>query len=225
MHKSKESNILSADQVIGFDLWLAPEITGKKINSSKLDARSRQNSSSAVTTAVTVQNVEKIREAAYLEGRAKGQSDAMTEVRKEQQQFASYLNSILKNTQQQLSNIEQQNIEQLVIMTVAIAKQVIRRELSIDPEQIMAVVRDAIKCLPASSVKLILKLHPDDANIVRGIYHLDDDPERTWKIFEDPSMQRGGCIINTESSVVDADIDSRIAAIVNQLWGGERNDD
>ncbi len=89
----------------------------------------------------------------------------------------------------------------------------------------MAVVREAIACLPASSEKLIMKLHPDDAALVREIYNLDEEHDRTWKIFEDPGLQRGGCIINSESSIVNADLDTRIATIVSQLLGGERSDD
>ena len=86
----------------------------------------------------------------------------------------------------------------------------------------MAVIRDAIACLPSAKDKIILKLHPEDALLVRETYQLDNDSERMWNIFEDPGMQRGGCIISTDTSTVNADLDKRISTIVTQLLGDER---
>ncbi len=210
-------------------MWMPPEVTGQSVNSDQIDARKLAKGSSTVKTPVTAQELEEIRKAAYQEGLAKGLEDGRKEARNEQQRITDNLNTILNQCQQLASNFDEKVCEDLVTMTISIAKQVIRRELSIDPEQIMAVIREAINCLPSSTEKLILKLHPEDAILVREIYQLDDQLddqlERTWKIFEDPGMQRGGCIINSESSVINADLDNRIATIVSKLLGGERGDD
>lgn len=225
MQANRDDKIISADDATEFDIWNPPEVVGNFLNPGLIDDNKSINPSSAVNTAVTAQSVEQIRQAAYLEGKEKGKEDGLVEFRKQQQHIVDTMNSLLVQCQKQIGNFDQQICEQLVTMTISVAKQVIRRELSVEPEQIMAVIRDAINCLPSSSEKLILKLHPDDAVLVRDIYNLDDEPERTWKIFEDPGMQRGGCIINSESSVVNADLDHRIATIVSQLLGGERSDD
>lgn len=225
MDKIKDNTILAADTTHGFNLWTPPEVSGKSINAEQIDALHSQQNSTAVNTPVTAQKLEQIRSAAYQEGFAKGRIDGEAEIRKQQQSRLDSMDNILNQCQQQAGNFDQQLCEQLVTMTIAIAKQVIRRELSIEPEQIMAVIREAINLLPSSSEKLLLKLHPDDAVLVRDIYNLDDEPDRTWKIFEDPGMQRGGCIVNSETSVVNADLDHRIATIVSQLIGGERSDD
>ena len=204
---------------------MPPEVTGQSVNSDQIDARKSARGSSTVKTPVTAQELEEIRKAAYQEGLSQGLEEGRKEAQNEQQSIANQLNTILNQCQQLASNFDEKVCEDLVTMTISIAKQVIRRELSIDPEQIMAVIREAINCLPSSTEKLILKLHPEDAVLVREIYQLDGELERTWKIFEDPGMQRGGCIINSESSVVNADLDNRIATIVSQLLGGERSDD
>ena len=225
MTSNKGSNIISANQVTNFDLWMAPEVSGHSVNAEQIDARRAAKGSSAVNTPVTAQELEIIHKDAYKDGLSKGLEEGREQARKEQQSITDSLNTILNQCQQLATSFDEQICEQLVAMTVSVAKQVIRRELSIDPEQIMAVIREAINCLPSSTEKLVLKLHPEDAILVREIYQLDEEPERAWKIFEDPGMQRGGCIINSESSVVNADLDHRIATIVSQLLGGERSDD
>ncbi len=222
---SKEANILSAENQTGFDIWSPPEVTGQTINADQIDARKKVSPSSTDSGPVTAQDLQSIRKAAYLEGLEKGKAEGQALVLKEQQHITDALNHLLKQCHHQRSHFDQEICEQLVAITISVAKQVIRRELNTEPEQIMAVIREAIACLPSSTEKLVLKLHPDDAALVRDIYNLDDDPDKTWKIFDDPGLQRGGCIINSVTSVVNADLDNRIATIVSQLLGGERSDD
>jgi len=225
MHKTKDSNLLSDKEKSGFNIWSPPEVIGQTINADQIDARKKVSPSSKEAGPVTAQSLEEIRKAAYLEGLEKGKSEGKEQAQVDQQKITTQLQGILEHCHQQASTFDQEICEQLVAITISVAKQVIRRELNTDPEQIMAVIREAISCLPASSEKLLLKLHPDDAALVREIYHLDEEPDQTWKIFEDPGLQRGGCIINSESSLVNADLDARIATIVSQLLGGERSDD
>ncbi len=222
---TKDTNLLTDKEKSGFNIWSPPEVIGQTINADQIDARKTVSASSKEAGPVTAQSLEEIRKAAYLEGLEKGKSEGKEQALVKQQKITTQLQDILEHCQQQASTFDQEICEQLVAITVSVAKQVIRRELNTDPEQIMAVIREAISCLPASTEKLLLKLHPDDAALVREIYHLDEEPDRTWKIFEDPGLQRGGCIINSESSLVNADLDARIATIVSQLLGGERSDD
>ncbi|MFT5451479.1 MAG: flagellar assembly protein FliH [Enterobacterales bacterium] len=225
MAKSKLTNIIPAEDIKHFERWSPPEVNGKTINAEQIDAIKGSPVSTTVNTAVTAQNAEEIRKAAYLEGLTEGKEEGRATGLKEQQRLVEQLNILLSQCQQQRGNFEQQLCDQLVELCISISKQVIRRELATEPEQIMAVIRESIASLPASSEKIIIKLHPEDAALVKGIYHLDDDPDIAWKIFEDPNMQRGGCIINTETSMINADLDNRIANIVSQLLGGERTDD
>jgi len=217
---SKEANIISAKNKTGFDVWNPPEVSGRTINADEIDARKITRPSSVESGPVTAQNLEEIRKAAYQEGLEKGKAEGRASALLEQQKLTTELSTILENCHRETSHFEQQVCEQLVSITIAVAKQIIRRELSTEPEHIMAVIREAIGCLPTSSEKLILKLHPDDAALVREIYNLDEEPDRIWTIFEDPGLHRGGCIINSESSVVNADLDSRIAMIVRSVNGG-----
>lgn len=225
MQKSSQPNIIPAEDITEFSRWTAPDVVGTSVNARQMDTRIRQAGSTNVQTPVTAQNVEEIREAAYAEGMKQGRIDGKAEFKSEKQHILDHLTLLLERCHKQATKYDKHIYEQLVTLTISVAKQVIRRQLSVEPEQIMAVIREAINCLPSSSEKIILKLHPEDAALVRDIYHINEEPERNWKIFEDSGMQRGGCIIQSESSVVNADLDHRMATIVNKLLGGERSDD
>ncbi|MGZ5030386.1 MAG: FliH/SctL family protein, partial [Methylobacter sp.] len=86
------------------------------------------------------------------------------------------------------------------------------------------VVREAIHVLPLASQKITLKLHPEDAELVRSALALDE-MSPSWGIVEDPLITRGGCEVDTDISHVDATVEHRLAAVVATLLGGEREDD
>ena len=46
--------------------------------------------------------------------------------------------------------------------------------------------------------------------------------ERAWSLIEDPTLTRGGCIVQSEASRIDARLESRIAAIAASALGDER---
>ena len=132
-------------------------------------------------------------------------------------QWANSLEKPLKGTGESVEN-------ELVNVCLAIAKQIIRREISLDAGHIVAVIREAIAALPVSSQKMRVHLHPGDASMVRGILS-DVNEDVSWKIVEDPALHRGDCRIITEYSQVDATLETRLAAIAAKIMGGEREDD
>jgi flagellar assembly protein FliH len=93
--------------------------------------------------------------------------------------------------------------------------------LKTDPTQIIGIIRDAIAALPVAAREVRVHLHPEDAAVVRQ--HLaPTESERAWTIVEDPVMARGGCLITTTTSRIDARLETRLAAILSELMGTER---
>jgi flagellar assembly protein FliH len=46
--------------------------------------------------------------------------------------------------------------------------------------------------------------------------------DRAWTIVEDPTLSRGGCVIHSQSSRIDARLEARIAAVAASALGDER---
>jgi flagellar assembly protein FliH len=112
---------------------------------------------------------------------------------------------------------------ELLTLAMALARQIVRRELKTDPSQIIGIIRETITALPAAARDVRVRMHPEDAAIVRE--HLaPTESERAWVIVEDPVMARGGCQVNTATSRVDARLETRLSAILSELLGTERKD-
>jgi len=152
-------------------------------------------------------------EAGYAEGRKKGEA----EVRAQADRLKNVFNA-LANPLEQLDTTIQ---EELVALSIAIARQIIRRELKADPGHMMGIVREALNQLPLANRTIQIRLHPDDAATLRGMLTLDDKSQR-WELVDDPALSRGDCRVVSETSQIDATLERRLTAIAAALFGGER---
>jgi flagellar assembly protein FliH len=75
--------------------------------------------------------------------------------------------------------------------------------------------------LPVSSRNVRLLLHPEDAELIREVYSLGG-AEVGWQLIEDPVINRGGCRVVTDTSQVDASLESRLASLIAPLLAGAR---
>jgi flagellar assembly protein FliH len=110
---------------------------------------------------------------------------------------------------------------QFMSRPLTVGKQLARRELRIDPAQVIAIIRESLQDLPTAAREARVHLHPEDASIVRERL-AEPSNERAWRIVEDPTMSRGGCIVKTETSRIDARLESRINTIIANVLGDER---
>ena len=154
------------------------------------------------------------------EGSKKGYEENLHLLRKQTADFLSLLESLSEPFKQLDDEIE----KQLVHLSIGIANQLIRREIKIDPGQIIAVIREAVNALPVAAQKLTLHMHPDDAELVRSSLAIND-VSPPWEIIEEPLITRGGCKVKTEVSNIDATVENRLASIVATILGGEREED
>jgi flagellar assembly protein FliH len=110
---------------------------------------------------------------------------------------------------------------ELLTLAMALARQIVRRELKTDPTQIIGIIREAIAALPVAAREVRVHLHPEDASVVRQNLAPTEN-ERAWVMVEDPVMARGGCQITSATSRIDARLETRLAAILIELMGDER---
>jgi flagellar assembly protein FliH len=120
-----------------------------------------------------------------------------------------------------LAQLDAEVERDLVQLALAVGKQLARRELSADPAQVIAIVREALAQLPVAAREVRVHLHPEEAATVRE--RLSACSQRAWTVVEDPTLSRGGCLVQSESSRIDARFESRVAAIAAGALGDERS--
>jgi len=166
---------------------------------------------------------------AWDKGHAEGREAGIAAVRQEEQaalaeieRRARQLASILDFMAKPMADLDDQVQRQLALLAGAIARQVVRRELKTNPEQIITAIRETVSLLPLTARDVRVHLHPEDAKLVRTRLS-EATSERAWTITEDPILTPGGCRVTTENSTIDAQVEQRIGAAIAAVLGDERN--
>ncbi len=228
MNSSKTPRF-TASELESLRLWSMPDVSGaEEPEEVELDDEP--------TPVLTVDEIEAMQKQAYDEAFAQGKMHGFQQGFDEGskkgyednlhllQSQAATLVSLLESLSEPFKSLDEEVEKELVKLAIGIATQIIRREIKLDPGQIVAAVRETINVLPLSSQKISLKLHPEDAELVRSALALDD-MSPSWSIVEDPLITRGGCQVDTEISHVDATVEHRLAAVIATILGGEREND
>lgn len=190
---------------------------------------------SGTSSVLTVGQLSKVQEQAFKEarnaGHAQGYKEGSEQAQREhaqklQEQTAriQQFDKILHTLRVPLEQLDEQVEQELATLAVALARQIIRRELKLDPGEIVAVAREAIAALPTVSQPPKIYLHPEDAAFIRQVFSLSSEQEH-WKLIDDPVLTRGDCRVLTENSRIDATVETRLAAVIAQALGGEREAD
>jgi flagellar assembly protein FliH len=158
----------------------------------------------------------------HVEGVRKGEAELAKRIAEVDVKIAA-LEAIIGTLAKPLEELDAQVENELTRLALSIAKHLVRRELKIDPTQIIGIVRHTVSLLPLGARNIKVHLHPEDAAIVREkLARPSGDQE--WQLAEDPLMARGGCRLTTDNSSVDARFESSVAAVMSGLLGDDRSE-
>ncbi len=200
--------------------WVPPFIEGGKVG----DQRTLRPPSA--------RSLENLQKSAYEEGYEKGRregfefghKEGLTQSKHDIELYKSHLDRLLKTFEKPLLGLDNQIEQELLTLVIAIVRQLVRREVKSDPNLIIGVVREALSILPVNSRNVRLSVHPEDAELIREIYALGDT-EVGWSLVEDPVINRGGCKVITDTSQIDATLESRLASLIAPMLAGARSVD
>ncbi len=220
---SSPSKLIGAEELTAYERWELPTVTEGVEHPHTTGLGVNMDDSPNLLTAA---QIEELQQQAYQEGYqsgfSQGREDGVQAGRDEMHAAATHLAEALSALSTPFEELDAEVEQQLVALAFSVARQIIRRELRTDPGQVIAVVREALGVLPAAARTIRVHLHPEDARLMREAITLGDDADSAWQIVDDPVLTRGGCLIETEFSTVDATVEKRINAVMAQVLGSER---
>lgn len=174
---------------------------------------------------------------AYAEGFAQGQAQTALEwqqrmdayIAQQGREMAQRLQGVVQTLDASLIDMQQDMAQQLLELACDIARQVVRQELSINPNALQPVVREAVGMLVTEGRPALVRLHPDDMEaMAQPLREEMDSPGVQW--MADASVPPGGCLVESAGTVVDGSLDKRwqraIAALgLQSPWDDEEGGD
>lgn len=234
-----ESDLIRAGDLPPFERWLLPSFDPVKVIPAKeeepepaLEAEPEPQATIEEVPVesvqpITLEELEAIRQEAYNEGFATGEKDGFHAGQLRARQEAEVrLNEQLARLEQLMAHLLEPVAEQdqalelaLVDLVAHISREVIQRELRTDSGQLQVILSDALGLLPMGAGNLRIHVNPQDFQLVKA---LRERHEESWKIVEDASLQPGGCRVESQNSLVDATVETRLQQAVAQLFEHKR---
>lgn len=168
---------------------------------------------------LTAEEIQAVIDKAYAEGHDSGFKDGYSKGKSLAQSENADEKHALETLAQKFSAaIIAKNVEicdDVLNLSLAIAKSMIQSEIKINPDVIKAIIRQATKKF-IDATELKLSVHPDDAAVVRQ-YLQDQLSAMQWQLLESPEIDRGGCIVEAAHNAIDASNEVRWKTITESL--------
>lgn len=161
----------------------------------------------------TAADIERIHQDAHKQGYAAGYEEGTARARME----ALRLHTLVEQLSTALGEFDQNIAEELLGLSLEIARQVVRQAIAVRPAVVLEVVREALLQLPHQHAGIYL--HPEDASLVRS-YLGDQLTHIGHRIFEEAGIARGGVRVEAGGSHIDASVETRWKRVVEGMGAG-----
>jgi len=155
--------------------------------------------------------IEEVRAAALREGEAAGRNRAAGEI----QPVIERLARTIEELSQIRARFRKEAEADMVKLSLAIARRVVRRELAIDPEALHGLVMAALEKLQGQELCRV-KVHPAHAAVLKSCLQKLDNGSAI-EVLPDASREPGTVIFETQRGNLDASIDSQFREIERGL--------
>jgi len=165
------------------------------------------------------EEAEHIREKAYSDGLAAGETEGRERIEKE----AASLLDALRAVARQIVEDERQFVASLephvVRLAADIARKVLEREVRLDDDAVKQTVTRAVSKL-LEREQIVVSVNPSDVDKMRE--HKAElaqafDGISKIEVVADSEIEPGGCLVQTDSLLVNGTVDAQIAHIVAEL--------
>jgi flagellar assembly protein FliH len=184
--------------------------------------------------------IEAIRQSGFTkgfeEGFAQGHAQATLEgqrhiadyIRNEGQQAAKQFAELFSSAQRQISDAEQSIAQGVLELACEVARQVVRRELSVNPNAVLPVIRESLGILLSEGKTTVLRMHPLDMEVLAEDLR-SEFADSAINLVADAGMSRGGCLAEAAGTVIDGTVQRRWKRAVSGLgldlaWEAEHDD-
>jgi flagellar assembly protein FliH len=155
-------------------------------------------------------------QAGYAAGLVQGRAQAEAELQQKMADFlanqaqaaAQHFSALFDATKNQLASAQQTMAQGVLELSCELARQVLRQELSVNPNVLLPVIREALDMLGAEHRSAVVRLHPADLEVLAGLMSTEF-AGMALTLRADSSLQPGGCVVDSAGMVVDASLQKR----------------
>lgn len=116
--------------------------------------------------------------------------------------------------------LRRQAEDDVVKLALAIARRILHRELSVDPEALLGLVKAALERIESREIERI-RVNPRDAAMLDSYFQRLGFPTRV-QVLGDPALERGAAVFETSRGELEASVASQLEEIHRGLCDRSR---
>ena len=160
----------------------------------------------------------------FADGYAQGHAQATLDGQRQISEFIetqgqdaaqSYL-QLFESANTQLDASQQVMAQGVLELACELARQVLRHELSSNPNALQPVIREALSVLATDCKAALVRLNPLDLDVLEDVLR-QEFSSLSLSLLADSNITRGGCLVEAAGTVVDGTIEKRWSRSVAKL--------
>ncbi|MBL8265469.1 flagellar assembly protein FliH [Steroidobacter sp.] len=149
------------------------------------------------------------------EGRQQGIDAGRQEALTRFERLAAPATEMLEQLQRLQSDYQTAMRKEVIELVAKVAYQVIRKEIQMQPMQMLALVDEALSTMPrVTADQIAVYLNPED---LERIIELDAVQAERWNLWADDKLEPGECRVKAGHREADAGCRQRLAACMEQI--------
>lgn len=164
----------------------------------------------------TNEEIDAIRKRAFEEGYLQGERAGRELGEKAFQPALERLSHSLEELVALKEKLCQQVEKEAVRLSLEIARKIVKQQVQMDPDIVLQLIKVAGQRITEKTSQVV-KVHPLDYGVL-----IDKVAELEGMLLRaDPSVDRGGCVIETDHGCIDARIDTQFEEVERSLLGAD----
>ena len=196
------SSVAQPDDAPAFSKWVAPVVGTPTASHAPISEES------------IARRKEEAREAGFAEGRQAG----MAEAKAVTQARLQTLEQLIRHLNEPLAKLDSDVLQSLLELALTISRVVVNRELTLDPSLVMEAITASLAAVPENNERVRILVNPVDLDLIakaRSELGISDDTV----LLADPSIDKGGALVESGSTVIDAQLETRLNTVFDSISG------
>ncbi len=153
---------------------------------------------------------------AFERGRVQGQTEGQAAAMQVRATHARQIENVLGELRARYAELESDGADAVLDLAVEIARQVVRREVTVARDLLLPLVRDAVAAVIDQQAHPRVHLNPQDLELIAA--DLDADGLcKGCRFIADARVERGGCRIETQQGEIDGGVATRWRRVMEAL--------
>jgi flagellar assembly protein FliH len=153
------------------------------------------------------------------EGREEGRQQGLEAGRQEAlarfERLAGPVNELVEGLKQMQADYQTAMRKEVIELVAKVARQVIRKEIQMEPMQLLSLVDEALSTMPrVGADEVVVYLNPED---LERIIELEPAQAERWNLWADDKLEPGECRVKAGNREADAGCSQRLAACMEQI--------